>query len=109
MTREDDELADRAERGTLRSKPGAARRGRTAAEHGRRLLMEATGAGTVEEATRRAIGRPSLTPGVEGSAPVLQARVTNKLFDEVDKVASDRHVPKSVIVREALEQYLVSN
>ena len=41
-----DELAARAERGELPVVPGTERRGADAADAGRRLLMEATGADT---------------------------------------------------------------
>jgi hypothetical protein len=46
-----DELAHRAERGELRVKPGTATlRGEAAAAHGRKLLMDATEAETIEDA-----------------------------------------------------------
>lgn len=52
-----DELAARAERGELMSKPGTARRGPEVAADAQRLLMEATGATSLGEITQIALGR----------------------------------------------------
>lgn len=52
------ELSERAERGELRVKPdGINLRGDAAAAEGQRLLMEATGATSLEEATQIALAR----------------------------------------------------
>jgi len=50
-----DALADRAERGELRP-VGRPKRGEAAAEEGRRMMMEATGAKTWEEAVALVLG-----------------------------------------------------
>lgn len=52
-----DELAARAERGELKSKPGMARRGPEVAADAQRLLMAATGATNPGEITQIALGR----------------------------------------------------
>ncbi len=55
---EQSDYAELAERGELRVKPdGISRRGDAAAAEGQRLLMEATGATSPEEATQIALGR----------------------------------------------------
>lgn len=77
MSTKDEELASRAERGELAVKSGTVRRG-DAAAHGeiQRLLMEATGASTVDEATKIAVGRPRVG-ATAGQSPVVRARVPN--------------------------------
>ena len=47
-----EKLADRAERGELRVKPGSVRRGSEAADEAQRLLMDAAGAVSVDDLTR---------------------------------------------------------
>lgn len=99
-----DKLADRAERGDLALKPGRALRGRDAADAGQRMLMEATGQATIEEAARVALGRPRL--GAEGPSPVWRVRVPASLDDQVRALAAERHVPVSQVVREAVAAQL---
>ncbi|MCL2422754.1 MAG: hypothetical protein FWD11_02490 [Micrococcales bacterium] len=53
-----EELANRAERGELRIKPGTIRRDEPARQAGREAALEVTGASTLAEATRIALGRP---------------------------------------------------
>ncbi|MCM3487117.1 ribbon-helix-helix domain-containing protein [Kocuria rosea] len=101
-----DELARRAEHGGLSVKPGTVRRGPEAAEAAGAALMEATGATTVQEATRVAVGRPPL--GKEGKSPVVRARVPQALKDQLHQIAQDQHRKESEIVREALIAYLRS-
>ncbi|MFV0434313.1 MAG: hypothetical protein ACK5LO_10065 [Leucobacter sp.] len=58
MTYYDDDLAARAERGELRVKPGGINlRGDAAAAEAQRLLMEATGATSVDELTGIVLGQ----------------------------------------------------
>jgi hypothetical protein len=102
-----DELAARAERGDLAVKPGTVRRGASAAAEAQRLLMEATGTISVEDMTRTALGRPSLSaPG--GSSPVVRARVPEALKNAVAAIAARDHRRESDIVREALAAYVES-
>jgi hypothetical protein len=99
-----DELARRAEHGGLSVKPGTVRRGVEAAEAARSALLEATGATTVEQATRGAVGRPAL--GKEGKSPVVRARVPQALKDRLHQIAETQHRKESEIVREALIAYV---
>lgn len=99
-----DELARRAEQGGLAVKPGTIRRGPEAAEAARTALMAATGTTTVEEATRIAVGRPPL--GQEGKSPVVRARVTQALKDQLHQIAQAQHRNESEILREALIAYI---
>lgn len=102
-----DELARRAEHGGLSVKPGTIRRGPQAADAARAALMEATGTTTVEDATRIAVGRPSL--GHEGKSPVVRARVPQALKDRLHQIAEAQHRKESEIVREALIAYVRSD
>ena len=52
MNTDYEKLADRAERGELRVKPGTVRRGSEAADEAQRLLMDADGAASVDDLTR---------------------------------------------------------
>ena len=100
-----DELAARAERGELAIKPGTVRRGAGAAAEAQRLLMEATGATSIEDMTRVALGRPSLSaPG--GASPVVRARVPESLKKAVAAIAARDHRHESDIVRDALAAYV---
>lgn len=54
-------LAHRAEAGQLKSLDGTAQHGEEAALSGRTALLAATGADTMEEAKRMALGRPRLS------------------------------------------------
>ncbi len=99
-----DELADRAERGDLASKPGTARRGADAAAAGQRALMAATGQGTLEDATLVALGRPRL--GGDGPSIVWRVRAGAHLDAQVRALAAQKHVPVSQVVREAVAAYV---
>lgn len=104
-TRKYEELAARAERGELTVKPGTAKRGAAAAVEAQHLLMEATGAASVDELTRMALGRPRL--GAErGASPVLRARVPQALKDSVTAIAEREHRTESDVVRDALASYI---
>lgn len=99
-----DELARRAEAGELTVKPGTVRRGPEAAEAARAALLDATGTTSLEDATRVAVGRPSL--GHEGRSPVVRARVPQALKDRVQQLAATQHRKESQIVRDALAAYV---
>lgn len=99
------ELARRAERGELTVKKGTVRRGAPASAEAQRLLMEATGAASVEDMARVALGRPSLSaPG--GASPVVRARVPESLKKAVAAIAARDHRHESDIVRDALAAYV---
>lgn len=99
-----DDLADLAQRGKLDSKPGTTRRGRAAADGGRRALTAATGQATLADATRVALGRPRL--GSEGPSPVWRVRASADLDAQVRALAARKHVPLSQVVREAVAAYV---
>ncbi|MDR1186904.1 MAG: ribbon-helix-helix domain-containing protein [Bifidobacteriaceae bacterium] len=99
-----EELADRAERGLLTVKPGTVLRGRAAAQAGRRDLLAATGASTLQEATRIALGRPPV--GGLGPSPVVHARVPRALKESLTELAAREHRRESEVVREALATYI---
>jgi hypothetical protein len=99
-------LAARAERGELAVKPGTARRGEAAAhDEIRGLLIQATGASTVQEAATIAVGRPRLGAQT-GQSPVVRARVPQALKERVAALAEREHRAESDIVREALAAYV---
>lgn len=86
--REYAELATRAERGDLKS-TGEALHGDAAAAAGRAILLEATGAPTVEEATQVALGRPRL--GEEGRTETMTWKVrTPAALDQGVRAAATR-------------------
>lgn len=101
-----DELAERAERGELTVIEGTTRVGDDAAEAGRLALLEATGASSLKEATRIALGRPRLSDINHGPSPVWKVRATENLDAEVTQIADRRGVTKSLVIREAVEEYL---
>lgn len=80
------------------------RRGEGAAEAARDALINATETTTIEEATRVAVGRPSV--GNEGRSPVVRARVPQALKEKVEQLAASQHRKESEIVREALADYV---
>ena len=99
------ELAERAERGELRP-AGRVKRGPEAAAEGRRLIMEATGASSVEEAFRLALGRPPVAEAGRGPSPTWRLRTSPELDDAVRRVARERGVPVALVIREAVAQYV---
>lgn len=106
MSTRHEALAARAERGELAVKPGTVRRGDAAAhDEMKRLLLEATGASTVQEATRIAVGRPRLGAKA-GQSPVVRARVPQALKEGVAALAEREHRAESDIVREAVAAYV---
>lgn len=106
MTTHDENLAVQAERGELAVKPGGINlRGDAAAAEGRRLLMEATGASSIEDVVRIALGRPRLG-ATAGPSPVVRARVPQALKDRVTEIAERENRNESDIVRDALVAYV---
>lgn len=106
MSTKHEALARRAERGELAVKPGTVRRGDDAAhEEMQRLLMEATGTTTVEDATKLAVGRPRIGAKA-GASPVVRARVPQVLKEGVTALAQREHRAESDVVREALAAYV---
>ncbi len=102
-----EDLAARAERGDLIVKPGTIRHGAAAAADAQRLLMDATGATTPDDAATIAVGRPSLG-ATAGASPVVRARVPQALKDRLTALAARQHLKESDIVREALTHYLAT-
>ncbi len=100
-----DELAARAERGDFTAIAGTAVTGDAAAEAGRRLLMESTGTASIEEATRVALGRPRLSSEA-GPTSIWKVRAPEALDARVSRMADHRGVTKSLVIREAVEEYL---
>ena len=101
------ELAERAERAELRP-VGNAKRGAEAAAEGRRLIMEATGASSVEGAFHLALGRPPVAEAGRGPSPTWRLRTSPELDDAVRRVAHDRGVPVALVIREAVAQYVAT-
>ena len=99
------ELADMAERGELRP-VGRAKRGPEAAAEGQRLLMEATGASSVEETFRLSLGRPPVAEAGRGPSPTWRLRTSPELDEAVRRVAQERGVPVALVIREAVAQYV---
>lgn len=101
-----DELAGRAERGDLPVISGTALTGAAAAEAGQQMLLDASGASNIGEATRIALGRPRLSAAGNGPSPVWKVRATEKLDAEVTQIAGQQGITKSRVIREAVAEYL---
>ncbi len=101
------DLAERAERGELRP-IGRPKRGAEAAAEGRRLIMEASGASSLEEAFRLALGRPPVAEAGRGPSPTWRLRTSPELDDAVRRVAQERGVPVALVIREAVAQYVAA-
>lgn len=101
-----EQLARAAEAGQLPATPDTVTRGPAAAEAARTALLEATGTTSIDDATRIAIGRPSLDRQGQGRSPVVRARVPQALKDQVQQLAEAQHRKESDILRDALETYL---
>ncbi len=99
-------MADAAERGELQVKPGTVLRGDDAAAYGHQMLMDATGAGSIEEATRMILGRPTLAEAGRGPSPTWRIRTTPALHAAVQHEADVRGIPVSSVIREAVAQHL---
>ena len=107
MSNDYEALADRAEAGQLDTIPGTVRRGAEARADVARLLMEATGAASVDEVIPRAVGRPRV--GQEsGPSPTVCTRVPQALKDQLAALAKREHRTESAVMREALEEYVLA-
>lgn len=106
MSEEYEQLADRAERGELRVKPGTARGGSEASRaEVARMLMEATETTDSQEAVTVAMGRPRAGMGT-GPSPVVRARVPEALKESLTALAKREQRKESEVVREALAAYI---
>jgi len=101
-----DEMALKAERGELPVIAGTTVVGSAAAVAGRKMLLDATGASDLSEATLIALGRPRLSTAGRGPSPVWKVRATEDLDAEVTQIADQRGVTKSLVIREAVEAYV---
>ena len=91
------ELADQAEQGKL-TPISAPLRGADAADMGRRMILEATGASTIEEATSVALGRPRLAnQGQE--TKTWKVRTPEALDRLVREAANRRGISVSAYIR----------
>lgn len=93
------QLADRAEHGELTVKPGTVQRGDDAAAAGRAMLVEATGASTIEEATQVALGRPRLGEEGRTETTTWKIRTPASLDQGVRAAAKRRGVTVSEYIR----------
>ena len=99
------ELASRAERGELAVLPGTVKRGAAAVEEAHDMLLAATGAASIDEAAVIALGRPRLD-AVAAEGRTWKVRTTTALDDEVRRVAAERRISVSQLVREAVANYV---
>lgn len=100
-----DDLAARAERGELAVKPGTIRQGPRASADARNLLLETTGATTIDELTKMALGRPTVGDD-RGESPVVRTRVSRTLKDCLAAIAKRDGRKESEVIREALAEYV---
>ncbi|MDR1118569.1 MAG: hypothetical protein LBL01_04670 [Bifidobacteriaceae bacterium] len=79
-------------------------RGEAAADLGRRMIYEASGADDPRAAARVAVGRPPVGEG--GPSPVVRARVNQRTKQRLARIAAQRGSRESDLVREAIDLYL---
>jgi hypothetical protein len=97
-------LAEQAEAGELAPVKATALRGAEAASAGRAALLTATGADSIDEAKRIALGRPRL--GVDGETSVTwKVRASTKLDNIVDEIATREGRTRSALIRDAVAEY----
>lgn len=101
-----EELADAAERGELRRKPGTRRVGAEAMQIAREALMEATGADSPEEAASLALGRPRIGHG-RGPSRQWRVRAGDELYEATERMAADEGITVSELVRRATAAYVM--
>ena len=99
-----DALSEAAEAGALPTIPGTIRRGEEAAASGRAALLTATGASTLEDATKIALGRPRLDDD-RVETVVWRVRATGKLDRIVADLADREGLSRSALIREAVAEY----
>lgn len=91
-------LAARAERGELKP-TGQPLYGEDAAEAGRSLLMQATGASSAEDATQIALGRPRLGESRRAETRTWKVRTPAALDEGVRAAAHRRGISVSEYIR----------
>ncbi|MGB5952037.1 MAG: ribbon-helix-helix protein, CopG family [Ornithinimicrobium sp.] len=99
-----DDLADAAEAGQLRSKPGTRRTGSEAVEASRAALLHASGTTSIEQVAQLTLGRPRLGSDREAAGPSRQinVRVNDHLYAALTQVAEQLDTSLSTLVRQAL-------
>lgn len=102
----DEALADAAERDELRSIAGTQLTGPAAAEAGRAALLRATGASTLEVATRMALGRPRVGEARTGSSRQISVRLPDEFYAVIRRYAEEHDMQVSDLARRALAQYV---
>lgn len=107
-TRTYEDLADAAERGELRSKPGTRRTGTEAVEASRTALLEAAGATTIEQVAQLTLGRPRLdqTRSTAGPSRQINVRAPDELHTALTRLAEEHNTSLSNLVRQALAHYV---
>jgi len=108
MSKNYEALAAKAERGQLKAKPGTMKRGAESRAEVRAAFMAATGAESVDEARMLALGRPPVG-AKQGPSPVVRARITNVMKQQVAMIAEVQHRSESDIVRDALAAYVAKS
>ena len=102
-----DEVADAAQRGRLRPVEGTRTTGREAADAAAADLLAATGAEDLDQGVELALGRPRV--GEErGPSPMWRVRAPQDLDDAVRALADQRGQTVSMIVRQAVRDYLTA-
>ncbi|RBP99039.1 hypothetical protein [Bifidobacterium xylocopae] len=76
---------------------------------GARLLMQATGAGSLEEAERIALGRPRVGEEKHGRSPVVRFVAPERVKEGVEQQARRRGINASEMWRQIAEQFLAAN
>lgn len=105
MSTDYEALALRAERGELDPIKRTELHGADAAAAGRAMLINATGADSIEDAISMTLGRPRV--GEErGVSPTIRARVPRALKESLAALAKQDQRPESDIIREAVAQYI---
>lgn len=102
-----EQLADAAERGQLQAVPGSRRTGEDARAFAGEVLMQATGAPSVEEAARLAIGRPRLGQD-RGPSRQWRIRASEELNSATEAVAAQEGLTVSELVRRATAEYVAA-
>ena len=99
-----DQFAAAAEAGELAPIPGTAVHGEDAAAAGRAMILAATGASTIEDATQIALGRPRL--GEDRAETVTwRVRATGDLDLIVTQLADREGRSRSALIRAAVLEY----